>query len=327
MKVLAGDIGATNARLAVVEIGEGGTARILHATRYPSQEYPGLAPIIRQFQAEWHVPVASAAFGIAGPVVEGEVSASNLPWHISTRALAAEIGVSRTILINDFEAVGAGVPWLDGDDLATLQDAEPVEGGTIGLIGAGTGLGEGFLVWHDGIYEVYPSEGGHADFAARDELQWGLAQWLRAEYGNASYERVLSGPGLVNVYRYLIASGYAAEPIEVREEMKREAPAAVISRRGLAGTDALSMRALDIFASVYGAQAGNLALTVMATGGIYLAGGIAPQILPKLRSAGFIEAFTRKGRLTGFLSRVPVHVILSPEVGIIGAAAVALRAA
>ncbi|MBA2245062.1 MAG: glucokinase [Gemmatimonadetes bacterium] len=327
MRVLAGDIGGTNARLAVVEIAPGGTARILHSARYSSQSYSGLAPIVRQFQAEVDVPVESAAFGIAGPVVEGEVKTSNIPWHISARALAEEIGIRRTVLLNDFEAVGNGAPWLGRENVATLQEGERVERGTIALIGAGTGLGEGFLVWQGGRYMVYPSEGGHVDFAARGELQWGLAKWIRAEYGNASYERVVSGPGLLNVYRYLAESGFAPERPEVRAEMESEDPAAIISRRALAGTDPLCAKTLDIFISVYGAQAGNLALTVLATGGVYLAGGIAPRILEKLRGGVFLESFSQKGRFSGLMAKVPVHVILSQEVGLIGAAAEALRVA
>ncbi|HEV2131787.1 MAG TPA: glucokinase, partial [Longimicrobiaceae bacterium] len=273
------------------------------------------------------VPVDAAAFGIAGPVVEGEVNASNIPWHVSTRLLAEAIGIPCTVLLNDFEAVGHGAPWLGPEDVATLQEGERVERGTIALIGAGTGLGEGFLVWQGDRYVVYPSEGGHVDFAARDELQWGLAKWIRAEYGNASYERVVSGPGLLNVYRYLAESGFAPEQPQVRAQMESEDPAAVISGHALAGTDALCIKALDLFVSVYGAQAGNLALTVLATGGVYLAGGIAPRILEKLRGGVFLESFTQKGRFSGLVARMPVHVILSPEVGIIGAAAEALRVA
>lgn len=327
MKVLAGDIGGTNARLAVVEVVAGAPPTILHSSQYPSRDFDGLAPIVREFRRAVDAHVESAAFGLAGPVVGDECRTPNLPWRIDRRALAEEVGIPRTALLNDFRALGYGIPWLRPTEVLTLQEGEPMAAGPIAILGAGTGLGEGFLLWGGTGYEVHSSEGGHADLAARDELQWGLVRYLRAEFGNASYERILSGPGLVNAYRFLAQSGYAPEQPAVREEMQRHDPAAVVSRHGLAGDDELCSRALEMFVSVYGAQAGNLALTVLATGGVFLAGGIAPRIVDRLRGGTFLDAFRQKGRLTPFLSTVPVYVVTSGDVAVIGAAVAASRLA
>jgi glucokinase len=324
MRVLAGDIGGTNARLAMVDI-DVKAVRLLHERRFASRDFPGLAPIVRAFLADVADEPSRACFGIACPVVSGRCSATNLPWTIDVPSLAAEIGIPRTTVINDFHAVGYGVQRLSPADLVALQAGEPDERGVIALIGAGTGLGEAFLTWSGDGYRVHDSEGGHASFSARNDLEWGLLRALGSRLGHVSCERVLSGPGLVSIYRYLLASGCAEEQARVRTEMESDDPAAVIGRHALAGTDPLSTRALDIFASVYGAQAGNFALTVMATGGVYVAGGIAPRVVSRLRDGTFITAFRDKGRLSDVLARVPVHVIINPHVGLIGAAAVALH--
>ncbi|HXY19551.1 MAG TPA: glucokinase [Gemmatimonadales bacterium] len=324
MKVLAGDVGGTNARLAVVEV-TGATARIVHEQRYPSRSAPTLGPIVRRFLDEAGPPPERACFGIAGPVVDGECRTSNLPWTVSARALAGEIGITATTIINDFEAVGYGVGLLGPPDLVTLQAGVPAPHGTIALIGAGTGLGQGFLVWDGDRYRVHSSEGGHVAFAARDAIEWGLRNTLLDEFGHVSYERILSGSGLARVYQYLAATRFAAEQSQVRREMEAEDPAAVVTRHAVAKDDALSVKALDIFASVYGEQAGSLALTVLATGGVYVAGGIAPRIVPKLKDGGFIAAFRHQGRLSDLAARIPIHVITSPDVGLLGAAACAAR--
>jgi glucokinase len=321
---LGGDVGGTNARLAVVEL-DGRTARIVRERKYRSRDYPGLAPIVRHFfEAEGARP-DRACFGIACPVVGDDCTAPNLPWTINARQLAADIEIPRTTIINDFVAVGYGVESLGPSDLATLQEGRPEPQGPIALIGAGTGLGQGFLVWERDHYRVLASEGGHGDFAPRGVQQAGLLDFLEREFHRVSWERLLSGPGMVNTYRYLLASAVAPEQATVRTEMGQEDPAAVIVRQALAGTDCLSDRALDLFCEILGAQAGNLALTVVATGGVYLAGGIAPRIVERLRSGPFLEAFRDKGRLSELLSRVPVHVIVNPNVALLGAAAVAGR--
>ena len=322
MKVLAGDIGGTHARLALVEVTDGAT-RIVHDRRFASRSAPGLAPIVRGYLAQAPAAPERACFGIAGPVVDGECRTPNLPWMVSAPALAADIGIPHTTIINDFDAAGYGLGRLGPADLVTLQPGMRAEHGTIALIGAGTGLGQGFLVWDGGRYRVHASEGGHVNFAARDAVEWGLRGTLMDEFGHVSYERILSGAGLAHLYSYLAVTGFAAERPEVRLEMERDDPAAVVSRHALAGDDPLSVKALDIFASVYGAQAGNLALTVLATGGVYLAGGIAPRIITKLKDGTFMTAFRSKGRLSGLVARMPVHAIMSPDVGLLGAAAAA----
>lgn len=324
MIVLAGDVGGTNARLATVEL-DGPSARIVRKLRYPSADYAGLAPIVHRFVEETGGRPERACFAIACPVVGDDCTAPNLPWTINARALAAEIGIPRTTIINDFVAVGYGIERLNADDLATLQAGAPVPQGPIALIGAGTGLGQGFLVWQGNHYRVLASEGGHADFAPSGELQTGLLRSLREEFGRVSWERLLSGPGIANIYRYLLGAGMAPEQAHVADELKREDPATVIVRHAAADTDCLSRRSVDLFCEVLGAQAGNLALTVVATGGVYLAGGIAPRLLDWLGSGGFMAAFRNKGRLSELLDRIPVHVITNPSVGLLGAAAVAGR--
>jgi glucokinase len=322
--VLAGDVGGTNARLAVVEM-DGRTARIDRERRYPSRDYPGLAPIVRRFCEEEAIRPDRACFGIACPLVGDDCTAPNLPWTINGRSLAAEIGIPRTRIINDFVAVGYAVELLGAADLVTLQEGRPEPQGPIALIGAGTGLGQAFLIWEGDHYRVLPSEGGHSDYASRGKLQAGLLQFLDRQFDRVSWERMLSGPGIANLYRYMLASAVAPEQATVRAEMETEDPAAVIARHALAKTDCLSDRTLDLFCEILGAQAGNLALTVVSTGGVYLAGGIAPRIVERLKSGPFLTAFRDKGRLSELLARIPVHVIMNPNGGLLGAAAVAGR--
>jgi glucokinase len=322
--VLAGDVGGTNARLAVVDV-DGRTARIVKEQKYPSKDYPGLAPIVRRFCEETASRPDRACFGIACPVVGADCTAPNLPWTINAKSLAAEIDIPRTTIINDFVAVGFGIELLAPADLATLQEGTAKPQGVIALIGAGTGLGQGFLFWEEDHYEVLASEGGHGDFAPRGKDQAGLLQFLEGKFHRVSWERLLSGPGLINIYEYLVASGVAPERPAVRAEMAQEDHAAVITRHGLAKTDRLSDRTLDLFAEIFGAQAGNLALSVVATGGVYLAGGIAPKVVERLEAGGFMAAFRDKGRLSDLLTRIPVHVVMNPKVGLLGAAAVAAR--
>ena len=326
MIVLAGDVGGTNARLAIVDV-TGRAARIVNEQKYPSKDYPGLAPIVQRFREETKSRPDRACFGIACPMVGEDCTAPNLPWTINVKKLAAKIEIPRTKIINDFVAVGYGIELLAPEDLATLQEGTVEQHGPIALIGAGTGLGQGFLFWDDDHYEVLPSEGGHSDFASRGRVEAGLLQFLEGKFHRVSWERLLSGPGLVNIYHYLVASRAAPEQRAVRAEMADEDPAAVIARHGLAKTDALCDRALDLFSEIFGAQAGNLALTAVATGGVYLAGGIAPKLADRLKEGEFMAAFRDKGRLSELLARVPVHVVMNPKVGLLGSAAVAGRMA
>jgi glucokinase len=323
VKVLAGDVGGTNARLAIVEVANG-SARIVRHQLFASLDAPGLASIAQQFIAEsGEKSLSRACFGVACRVIQGVCRPANLPWSINERELASAIGISDTTIINDFDAIGHGLPLLAPADVVTLQEGEPIAHGTIALIGAGTGLGEAFLVWDGVRYRVHASEGGHVNFAARDKLEWGLYGAARAEFDHVSYERVVSGPGLVRIYRYLVSARGIMESELIRDELEHEDPAAVIMRHGIANTDAVCKQAVDLFTSLLGAQAGNLALTVLATGGVYLAGGIAPRIVQKLRKGPFLTSFRDKGRLSPFVMRVPVHVITNTNVGLLGAAAVA----
>jgi glucokinase len=327
MNVLAGDIGGTNARLAVFAA-DGSTLRSVREHVYPSGQYDSLGTIVTDFQRGDGTDVGAACFAVAGPVVDGEIKASNLPWVVRTTELAGRIGVARTTLINDFDAVGFGVTRLGPTDIDTLQVGVPDPAGPIALLGAGTGLGQGLVLRErsepTGV-RVVPSEGGHATLAARNEIEWGLAKFLGAEHGggHVSYERVLSGAGLVAVYQYIVASGLAKEDLAVAAEMKSQLPSAVVTTRGVAGTDAACVQAVQLFASIYGSQAGNVVLQTLSTGGVYLAGGIARRILPVLRAGGFLESFTEKGRMAGLLSKIPVHVITNDMIGLLGAAVVA----
>jgi glucokinase len=324
-RVLAGDIGGTNARLALVEVDGTTESRIIREARYPSAESPGLAPLVNRFLADAGGSPEVACFGIACPVVEGECEATNLPWKVNARTLAAAIGVPRTTIINDFRAAGEGLHSLSDDEVAVLQQGSPVAHGPIALIGAGTGLGQGYLLWEGSRYVVHPSEGGHADFSPTDGLQRDLLASLAGELDRVSWERILSGNGLERIYRFLASAGAAPEQARVREEMARNDPAAAIIHEAMAGSDTLSVKALDLFIRAYGTAAGNLALTILATGGVYVAGGIAPRIVQRLASSGFMDAFRSKGRLSDVVERMPVRVILTGDVALYGAAAVAAR--
>ena len=324
MRVLSGDIGGTNARLALVEIDDE-HVRIVHERRYASESVPGLPLLVRRFLGDVQNQPMLACFGVPCPIVDGRCVGTNLPWTIDARSLAADIGIPDTTLINDLNAVGEGVLRLGAGDLVALQTGDPPPHGVKAIIAAGTGLGQAFLVWCGERYLVHDSEGGHASFSPRNAAEWRLRRALAKKFGHVSRERVVSGPGLVNIYRHLADMGFEPEQDRVRAEMENHDPAAAIGRHGLAGTDPLSWHALDMFASAYGAQAGNLALTVMAKAGVYVAGGIAPKILPKLLDGTFMRAFLEKGRLTPILARIPVHVVVNPGVGLIGAASVAFR--
>lgn len=323
MIVLAGDVGGTNARLAVVEIDER-RAVIHEQATYPSPAFPGLGPIIEHFLGETGARVDRACFGVPGPVVDGRVRTPNLAWSLDAREVATLARLHHVLLINDFTAVGYGVGWLGPDDLVTLRPGEARPFGQQLLIGAGTGMGVAFRV-HDGTrWHVVASEGGHALFAPRTEVEWALARWLRERYQHPSWERVVSGPGLVNVYRFLAESG-GTESSAVRELMTREDPAAVISTLGASCGDPLCRRALELFLGAYGAAAGDYAVIGVASGGVFLAGGIAPRLVAMLKDGPFIEGFLGTGNQRVLAERMPLHVIVRGDAGVIGAAAVALE--
>jgi glucokinase len=320
--ILAGDIGGTHARLAFFE----GTADhpvpvVLEV--FPSAAHAGLEEILRKFVALHPNPVESAAFGLPGAVRNGVVQTPNLPWIVAASSLAECLGLPSASLINDLEANAHGIAVLGPKDLATLSPGAPGSSGNRVLISPGTGLGEAGLLAEGDQYHPYPSEGGHADFAPRNETQIDLLRYLLQHFPHVSYERVLSGPGLYHIYQFLRDTKRAQEPAGLAEEMLHGDPPAVISEKALRGGPPICEMAMDQFVSIYGAEAGNLALRGVATGGVYLGGGIAPRILPKLQGPGFLQAFWAKGRLTELLEAIPVHVILNDETALLGAARVA----
>ncbi len=325
MRLLIGDIGGTNARLATAEVtGDGARPRVAFVRQrtLASQAFGSLADAVHAFGVD--ADIAGACFAIAGPVVGGDVHASNLPWTVHGASLAATIGVPRARLINDFDAVGRGLRLLEADAVATLQVGEAVAGGTIALIGAGTGLGHGIVIEEGDGRRVLPSEGGHASLAARTEVEWRLVRYLSHRYGgHVSYERAISGPGLVALYHFVLQDGLATSGPTIGAELAADDPGPVITRHALAGSDAACVAAAELFVGLFGAQAGNFAVTTLATGGVYLAGGIAARIRPLLETGRFLEAFSDKGRMTALLRTIPVHVILDDRVGLLGAAAVA----
>jgi glucokinase len=323
MKVLAGDVGGTKTLLAVVERGAAGM-RLLHEQRFESAAYPGLAPIVAEFLAATGAAVESACFGVPGAVVGGECHTPNLPWVIRGADLAAVIGTDRALLINDFAAAALGVLALGPESLATLQQGCHAEHGTKAILGAGTGLGEALLVWNGHRYNVVPTEGGHADFAPQGDEQRAMQCHLEERHrGRVSVERVVSGPGIARIHEFLVAQGAPVSPA-VREAMAGEDATAVISRFGMAGTDAGCAHALDLFVAAYGAEAGNLALRSLPTGGVYIAGGVAPKIRPRLEDGAFMAAFRAKGRMRELMATFPVHLVLEARVGLLGAALEAL---
>jgi glucokinase len=268
--------------------------------------------------------VDGAVFGVAGPVMQGEASVTNLPWMIREATLQEAFGLEMATLLNDLEATAHGIPHLTADDVFPLNDATP-RSGTKAVIAPGTGLGEAVLLFQGGHYHVLPSEGGHADFGPTNLLELELLRSLMGKFGHVSYERVCSGKGIPNIYRYLKENHFAEELPEVAEVLRRAAdPTPIIVQKAMAGACELSMATLNTFVSILGAEAGNLALRVVATGGLYLGGGIPPKILSKLRDGTFLAAFVNKGRFAEMLSHIPVYVILNEETALLGAAAYGL---
>ncbi|HLH37781.1 MAG TPA: glucokinase [Bryobacteraceae bacterium] len=315
--ILAGDIGGTNTRLALFEGPEPLNIQVFH-----SGSYPTLAAIAREYLAAHGQHVKAACFGIAGPVRNGAVEATNLPWKIDGAQLAADLGLAEVRLLNDLEANAHGIAALPDSDFAVLRDTPADRRGNRALISAGTGLGEAGLISVDGFYLPLASEGGHADFAPRNATEIALFEYLARRFGHVSYERILSGPGLVNVYNFFRDAGAAQEPSWLAQEIAAGDPAAAIARN--ADRNELCRMALNLFVSVYGAEAGNIALRTLATGGVYIGGGIAPKILPKLREPEFLRAFDDKGRVARLLESIPVRVILNDKAALIGAGRVAL---
>jgi glucokinase len=316
--ILAGDIGGTKARLAYFQP-QNGHLRMISERVFPSREYSELGEIVSKFLQDSATRPDVACFGIAGPVQNGRVETSNLPWIIEQSRLAKQIQLPATLLINDLEANAWGIGALTAQDLVPLTRVSP-SAGNQAVIAPGTGLGEAGLFWNGSQHQVFASEGGHTDFGPRGELQTELLRFLASRYDHVSYERILSGPGLVNVYEFLRSKGGGDEPAGFAAQLSQGDAAATISLSALNGTNRVAEQALDIWISVYGAEAGNLALKTMATGGIFLGGGISPKILPKLTGPLFMRAFLDKGRLRPLLESMPVQVITNEKAALLGAA-------
>lgn len=349
--LLAGDVGGTKTILRLVSFSppvklqsKSLPVDALYEQTYTSRNFSGLEPIVETFMCEASAALGDvpfpivACFGIAGPVVDQRSELTNLQWLLDAQALEQTLNISKVALLNDFEANGYGVLGLGETDLRVLQEAEPQLKSPIAVIGAGTGLGEGFLIPTDNCYQVFPGEGGHADIASQSAETFGLFRYLqeREQLSHISVERVVSGIGIVSIYQYLRDEvKFAEESVELKaafenwersREMGREAtnPAAAISK-GVAQQDVLCEKALTIFVELYGAEAGNLALKLLPYGGLYITGGIAAKILPLMEKGDFLRAFLNKGRMQSLLTQIPIYVVLNHKVGLIGAALYAAR--
>lgn len=318
--ILAGDIGGTKTRLALFSI-QGEKLQPELKKTFPSKQYRGLEPVVEAFLAGQQVSISRACFGIAGPVVDGQVKTLNLPWVVDAAKIAQLCKLDSVALLNDLEAAAYGIFTLGPDELFTLNEGVSGRRGNKVLIAAGTGLGEATLYDDGRDYHPSASEGGHGDFGPTDETQIDLLRYLMKEFGHVSYERVVSGPGIANIYGFLRDSGRLEEPDWLKEKISASEDASiVISQEGLAGRSDICVQALNLFVSAYGAEAGNLALRGKASGGVYIGGGIAPKILPKLKDGTFMRAFLDKGRYRELLSAMPVRVILNDQAALQGAA-------
>ena len=317
--ILAGDIGGTNARLSCYRQVNGHFVAV-HEDVFASRQYRGLDEIVVKFVSDSGVQPDAASFGIAGPVRHGRVETSNLPWIVDSSRLAQELQLPSVNLINDLEAQAWGIQCLGESDAVPLNKVKETPVGNQAVVAAGTGLGEAGLYWDGHQYQVFACEGGHCDFAPRNELEIELLRYLLTRFGHVSYERIVSGPGLVNVYLFLKDTHRGEEPQWLHDEITAGDAGAAISRAALSGKSPLAEQALDLWISIYGAEAGNTALKIFATGGVFLAGGIAPKILPKLSGPLFMQAFLGKGRMQALLEAIPVHVITNEKTGLLGAA-------
>jgi glucokinase len=319
--ILAGDVGGTKVHLALYDFINGKLSHV-RDERYPAKDYSGLEEIVRIFLGAERV--SSACFGVPGPVRDGRLRLTNLPWTLDSRELSHSLKIDHVFLINDLEANGYGVAELSADQIFTISEGDPSQIGNRALIAAGTGLGEGILVWDGKQHFPMPSEGGHSDYAPRNEDEIDLLRFLQQKYqGRISFERVVSGMGFTNIYEFLRDVRGMEEPAWLAERMAAEDPNAVITELALASKSEICVKTLDMFVSAYGAEAGNLALKVLSIGGLYIGGGLGPRIVEKLKDGTFMKAFTDKGRLSQLLVNMPVRLILESRAALLGAAAYA----
>ena len=320
MKVLAGDIGGTNSRLALCQVTNGRVTPIAEQT-FPSAAYPSLAEVVRTFLAAQGTDVRSACFGLPGPVRGRRAQLTNLPWLVDADSVERELGLDAVWLLNDLESYAYGLGTLEPGALRTIKPGTPLPRSNAALIAAGTGLGEAGLAWDGRAQRPFATEGGHSDFAPSTPLEDELLVHLRGQHGHVSWERVVSGPGLVAIHGFLRAHAGAAEPSWM-EVPKSEQPA-LVAKHGREGSDEHCVAALDLFLGLYGAEAGNLALKHLATGGLYVGGGIAPKLADMIGASPFVDRFLAKGRMAALLEDVPVYLVLDDHTGIWGAASYA----
>lgn len=320
--LLAGDIGGTKTVLAFFDEHHG-LEKPINEQTFPSDDYPSLETIIATYLAQHNVTIAAASFGVAGPVVNNRAQITNLPWIIDAANISAQFNIPTVHLLNDLESIATAVPHLTAPDLVTLNEGEAKPGGTIAVIAPGTGLGEAFLVWdsHTNRYIPAPSEGGHAAFGPTTAMQVDLLTYMQGRFGHVSYERVCSGVGIPNLYSFLRDRNYFVEPDWLRDQLAAaEDPTPIIVTTGQQQKADICIAALDLFVEILGGEAGNLAMKVLATGGVYIGGGIPPRILPELQEADFMQAFVYKGRFSNLMRQIPIHVIRNPKVALFGAA-------
>jgi glucokinase len=323
--ILAGDIGGTKTNVALFQTNGSEVGPVIKQRTFRSADYDSLETILKEFVGETELKITDACFGIAAPVVQGCAKTPNLDWTVRAQSLAEVLEIDRVSLINDLEATARGIAALDDSQLLTLNTGDPKRGGNRALIAAGTGLGMAGIFYRDGHYHPIPSEGGHSDFAPRTPLEIELLRYLTEKFaGHVSYERVLSGPGLFNIYSFLRNRNYAEEPAWLAEQIESGDKTAAVSVAALSNKSELAVKALDIFVAAYGAMAGNLALLMMSIGGLYVGGGIAPKICEKLEDGTFMRAFSDKGRFSSLVASVPVHIILDDKTALFGAARAAL---
>lgn len=316
--VLAADVGGTKTDVALYAVADDGTLRVVREATFPSRQHAALESVLAAFVRRDDA-IAAAAFGIAGPVIDGAVVTTNLPWRVVGSAVSSALGGVPVQLLNDLESTALGAIHLAPDQILVLNPGTERLGHRA-VIAAGTGLGQAYLFWDGSGYRPAATEGGHADFAPRNETEVALLRYLQGRFGRASAERVLSGPGLVNVFRFLTDDQGRTPHPSVLARMATEDPAAVIGDAGINGTCSVSAAAIELFVRVYGAQAGNLALTVMAVGGIYIGGGIVGHLLPRITAGAFMDAFMAKGRYTSLMQQIPVRIIKDPRTARLGAA-------
>lgn len=322
--LLAGDIGGTKTALGVYTPERGPRSPLVRDS-FPSDDYPSLEAVVSAFLSRHDVWLDSACFDVAGPVVGGRAKVTNLPWSIDAESMRRAFGLRAVHLLNDLEALAHAVPRLEPADLYTINEGKAVPGGSIAVVAPGTGLGEAYLTWDGTRYRAHPSEGGHSDFAPASEREDGLLRFLRGRYGHVSTERVVSGLGISNIYDYLREMSRVPEVPGVAARMEgAEDRTPIIVEAAVKGESPLCAAALDLFVDALGAEASNMALKVLSTGGLYLGGGIPPRILEALEHGPFMESFLDKGRMREVLEPMPVLVIMEPGAALMGAASYGL---